>query len=137
MPKLYEMSIYLFIFLFHFASNKERLFFKLKDTEKYEFTLNSNSDGAKSFYKKLKENKAIPFIFTYYVNAYLVTTDINLDLNPSQSGDVQIGEIYYGQFPNDSGVISPYFYSTTMLWNMRKKSFFFKNFENIARYYST
>jgi len=57
MYKLYPMNICLFIFLFHFVSNKERFFVKINDID-YEFNLNTAEDGM-SFYKELKEKKTI------------------------------------------------------------------------------
>jgi len=102
MPKLYVMNICLFIFLFHFASNKERFFLIFSDNEKYEFTLNHTSEGGKSFYKQLNKNKNISITFTYYYNddGHALQGGFSLeDLKEkeSQSGEVQKGEIVYSQ----------------------------------------
>ena len=51
------MNICLFIFLFHFVSNKERFFFTIKGID-YEYALNTADDGM-NFYKELKERKTI------------------------------------------------------------------------------
>jgi len=68
MSKLYAMNICLFIFLFHFVSNKERFFFIFNDNVKCEFTLNRTSESGKVFYKELKKNKTIQFNLDYKNN---------------------------------------------------------------------
>ena len=99
MRRLYTLNICLFIliFLFHFASSKERFFFLFNGSEKYEIALNRTSDAGKSFYKILKENKTIPLIFTYDDQDKYLKVKLNLypEKHPSQSGDIQIGEIIY------------------------------------------
>ena len=91
------MNICLFIFLFHFASNKEKFFLSFNDNEKYEFTLNPTSDGGKSLYKKLKVDKTIPLSLTSYNELLFLAGEITLDLEnePSQTGEAQKGEIVY------------------------------------------
>ena len=52
-----NICLFIFIFLFHFVSNKERFFLKINNI-KYEYALNTADDGI-SFYKELKERKTI------------------------------------------------------------------------------
>jgi len=106
MYKLYPMNICLFIFLFHFVSNKESFFLKINDTEKIEFSLDRNSDVGKHFYQTLKANQNKPFISIYNddssfdTHAIMVDTFPELEGNLERSGDFHKGEIVFQSMSN-------------------------------------
>jgi len=56
MSKLYAMNICLYILLLHFVANKEKLFMRIKGSEKkIEFSLDLNTKGGISLYNILKQ----------------------------------------------------------------------------------
>jgi len=88
MCKIYAMNIFLFIFLFHFVSNKESFFLKRKDTaQKIEFSLNVTTVGGKNFFNLLKEIKTTDSItmIIYRKKAYKGTIE-NLNAPKSIEG---------------------------------------------------
>jgi len=90
--------IYIYICLFHFVVNEEKLFIRYNGgEEEYEFTLDLNTEGGLELYKRLKEKKRIELTFKAIPLAIACVEDDNfpslIKNNPTEKIDTEIGDI--------------------------------------------
>jgi len=73
MSKLFYIQLY--ILLFHFVVNKEKLYIKYNE-KKWEFTLNNDSQAGPAFYQFLKNNNGVYSETMYRGSNYYFYTNV-------------------------------------------------------------
>jgi len=97
--------IYIYICLFHFVTNEEKLLLRYDDGEQkkeWEFKLDLETEGGQTFYNRLQDNKKIELIIELYSNClrWAADSDNNffsfLKTSPTEVPSFGVGDMVAG-----------------------------------------